>query len=115
MPPHVSPAAPSVRLARATAIGIPLRPAIIGLDRPAVRDAARQRFGRRPDGPVLMVTGGSQGARAINAAVSGAVAALRAAGVQVLHITGPQHVAEVPDGAPAGPPYVVIPYVYEMQ
>jgi len=33
---------------------------ITGLDRPALRDAARQRFGRRPDGPVLMVTGGSQ-------------------------------------------------------
>jgi UDP-N-acetylglucosamine--N-acetylmuramyl-(pentapeptide) pyrophosphoryl-undecaprenol N-acetylglucosamine transferase len=62
-----------------------------------------------------MVTGGSQGARAINAAVSGAAAALRATGVQVLHITGPQNVVEVPDGDPADPPYVVIPYVDEMQ
>ncbi len=62
-----------------------------------------------------MVTGGSQGARAINAAVSGAAAASRATGVQVLHITGPQHVVEVPDGDPADPPYVVIPYVDEMQ
>lgn len=107
-------AAPSVRLAHATAIGIPLRPAITGLDRPALREAARQRFGLRPDGPVLLATGGSQGARAINAAVSGAAAALRASGVQVLHITGPQHVVEVPDGHPADPPYVVIPYVDEM-
>jgi UDP-N-acetylglucosamine--N-acetylmuramyl-(pentapeptide) pyrophosphoryl-undecaprenol N-acetylglucosamine transferase len=112
MTTHVFTAAPGVRLAHATAIGIPLRPAITGLDRPALRDAARQRFGLRPDGPVLMVTGGSQGARAINAAVSGAAAVLRAAGVQVLHITGPQHVVEVPDG---DPPYVVIPYVDEMQ
>ncbi len=63
MTTHVFTAAPSVRLAHATAIGIPLRPAITGLDRPALRDAARQRFGLRPDGPVLMVTGGSQGAR----------------------------------------------------
>jgi UDP-N-acetylglucosamine--N-acetylmuramyl-(pentapeptide) pyrophosphoryl-undecaprenol N-acetylglucosamine transferase len=77
--------------------------------------AARQRFGLRPEGPVLMVTGGSQGARAINAAVSGSAAALRGVGVQVLHITGPQHAVEVPDGHPAGPPYVVIPYVEEMQ
>ena len=115
MTTHVFTAAPSVRLAHATAIGIPLRPAITGLDRPALRDAARQRFGLRPDGPVLMVTGGSQGARAINAAVSGAAAALRATGVQVLHITGPQHVVEVPDGDRADPPYVVIPYVDEMQ
>jgi hypothetical protein len=34
-------ASPSVRLAHATAIGIPLRPAITGLDRAALRDAAR--------------------------------------------------------------------------
>ncbi|GAA4207748.1 UDP-N-acetylglucosamine--N-acetylmuramyl-(pentapeptide) pyrophosphoryl-undecaprenol N-acetylglucosamine transferase [Actinocatenispora rupis] len=99
-----------VRLAHATAIGIPLRPAITGLDRPAQRDAARRRFGLRPDGPVLLATGGSQGARAINVAVSGAAPALRAAGVQVLHITGPQHTVEPPyaDG------YVVVPYVEEM-
>ena len=106
-------AAPGVRLAHATAIGIPMRPEITGLDRPALRLSARQRFGLRPGGPVLMVTGGSQGARAINAAVSGAAAALRAAGVQVLHITGPRHAVQVPDD-PACPPYVVVPYVGEM-
>lgn len=111
MTAHVFTAAPSARLAHATAIGIPLRPAITGLDRPALCAAARQRFGLRPDGPVLLVTGGSQGARAINVAVSGAVAALRAAGVQVLHITGPQHVVEVP----ADSSYVVVPYVDEMR
>jgi UDP-N-acetylglucosamine--N-acetylmuramyl-(pentapeptide) pyrophosphoryl-undecaprenol N-acetylglucosamine transferase len=114
MTTRVFTAAPGVRLAHATAIGIPLRPAITGLDRPALRDVARRRFGLRPDGPVLLVTGGSQGAGAVNAAVSGAAAALRAAGVQVLHITGPRHVVQVPDGDQAGPPYVVIPYVDEM-
>jgi UDP-N-acetylglucosamine--N-acetylmuramyl-(pentapeptide) pyrophosphoryl-undecaprenol N-acetylglucosamine transferase len=40
---------------------------------------------------------------------------LRTADVQVLRITGPQHMVEVPDGDPADPPYVVIPYVDEMQ
>jgi UDP-N-acetylglucosamine--N-acetylmuramyl-(pentapeptide) pyrophosphoryl-undecaprenol N-acetylglucosamine transferase len=115
MTTHVFTAAPNVRLAHATAIGIPLRPAITGLDRPALRDAARQRFGLRPHGPVLVVTGGSQGAQAINAAVSGAATALRAAGVQVLHIAGPRRVVEVPDGGPADPPYVVVPYVDEMR
>ena len=94
---------------------LPRGPAITSLDRPALRGAGRQRFGLRPGGPVLLVTGGSQGARAINAAVSVAAAALRAAGVQVLHITGPRHAVQVPDGDPAGPPYVVIPYVGEMQ
>jgi UDP-N-acetylglucosamine--N-acetylmuramyl-(pentapeptide) pyrophosphoryl-undecaprenol N-acetylglucosamine transferase len=115
MTTHVFTAGPGVRLAHATAIGIPLRPAITGLDRPALRDAARQRFGLRPDGPVLMVTGGSQGAGAINAAVSAAAGALRAAGVQMLHITGSQHVVEVSGGDPGDPPYVVIPYVGEMR
>lgn len=115
MTPHVFTAVPGVRLAHATAIGMPLRPALARLDRRALRDAARQRFGLRPEGPVLMATGGSQGAPAINAAVSGAAAALRAAGVQVLHITGPQSVVEVPGGDPADPPYVAIPYVDEMQ
>jgi UDP-N-acetylglucosamine--N-acetylmuramyl-(pentapeptide) pyrophosphoryl-undecaprenol N-acetylglucosamine transferase len=111
MTTHVFTAAPGVRLAHATAIGIPLRPAITGLDRPALRDAARQRFGLRPGGPMLLVTGGSQGAQTINAAVSGAAAALRTAGVQVLHIAGPRHVVEMPDGDPS---YVVVPYVDEM-
>ena len=76
MTTHVFTAAPGVRLAHATAIGIPLRPAITGLDRPALRGVARQRFGLRPHGPVLMVTGGSQGARVMADVVPAAVAAL---------------------------------------
>ncbi|WP_409466456.1 UDP-N-acetylglucosamine--N-acetylmuramyl-(pentapeptide) pyrophosphoryl-undecaprenol N-acetylglucosamine transferase [Amycolatopsis sp. GA6-003] len=108
--PHVYTASPDVRLKHGTAIGIPLRPAITGLDRPAAREAARRRFGLRPDGPVLLVTGGSQGAKSINAAASGAAAALLAAGVQVLHLTGPQHTVEADD-----PSYAVLPFVDEMQ
>ena len=114
MTTHVFTAAPGVRLAHATAIGIPLRPAISGLDRPALRGAARQRFGLRPDGP----TDGHRrfaGRRRDQRRGSGVAAALRATGVQVLHITGPRNVVEVPDGDPADPPYVVIPYVDEMQ
>jgi UDP-N-acetylglucosamine--N-acetylmuramyl-(pentapeptide) pyrophosphoryl-undecaprenol N-acetylglucosamine transferase len=122
MTTHVFTASAGVRLAHATPIGIPLRPAIADLDRAALRGEARRRFGLEPDGPVLMVTGGSQGARAINWAVSGAADALRKAGVQVLHITGPANVVDLPDGpgsphsAESGlPPYVVVPYVDEMQ
>jgi UDP-N-acetylglucosamine--N-acetylmuramyl-(pentapeptide) pyrophosphoryl-undecaprenol N-acetylglucosamine transferase len=112
MTTHVFTASPGVRLAHATAIGIPLRPAIATLDRAALRTEARERFGLDPDAPVLMVTGGSQGARAINRAVSGAAPALRSAGVQVLHIVGPDNVVDVPPGSP---PYVVVPYVDQMQ
>lgn len=114
MTSHVFTASAAVKLQHAVPIGIPLRPAIADLDRQALRAAARERFGLRPNGPVLMVTGGSQGARAINWAVSGAAPALREAGVQVLHIIGPQNVVEVPE-VPGAPPYVVVPYVHEMQ
>lgn len=109
---HVFTASASVRLPHATPIGIPLRPAIAHLDRAALRAEARVRFGLDPDGPVLMVTGGSQGAQAINAAVSSSAGALRRAGVQVLHIVGPKNTVEVPAGSP---PYVVVPYVDGMQ
>jgi UDP-N-acetylglucosamine--N-acetylmuramyl-(pentapeptide) pyrophosphoryl-undecaprenol N-acetylglucosamine transferase len=112
MTTHVFTASAAVRLAHSTPIGIPLRPAIADLDRAALRAEARARFGLDPDGPVLMVTGGSQGAQAINAAVSGAAPILRAAGVQVLHIVGPKNVVDV---APGRPPYVVVPYVEQMQ
>jgi len=110
--PHVFTASPGVKLAHATAVGIPLRPAIADLDRAALRAEARARFGLRPEGPVLMVTGGSQGAQAINRAVAGAADALRRAGVQVLHVVGPQNAVDVPPGEP---PYVVVPFVEEMQ
>jgi UDP-N-acetylglucosamine--N-acetylmuramyl-(pentapeptide) pyrophosphoryl-undecaprenol N-acetylglucosamine transferase len=109
---HVYTASPAVRLPHATPIGIPLRPAIAHLDRGAVRAGARARFGLQPDSPVLLVTGGSQGAQALNAAVAAAAPALRAAGIQVLHIAGPKNTVEV---AAEAVPYVVVGYVDDMQ
>jgi UDP-N-acetylglucosamine--N-acetylmuramyl-(pentapeptide) pyrophosphoryl-undecaprenol N-acetylglucosamine transferase len=109
---HVFTASPSVRLAHAVPIGIPLRPAIAGLDRAALRAEARARFGLAADLPTLLVFGGSQGAVAINRAMEGAAERLRAAGVQVLHVAGPANTLEIPAG---DPPYVVVPYVDEMQ
>ncbi|GIZ96711.1 UDP-N-acetylglucosamine--N-acetylmuramyl-(pentapeptide) pyrophosphoryl-undecaprenol N-acetylglucosamine transferase [Tsukamurella sp. TY48] len=103
-------AVPGVRLPHATVLGIPLRPEIAALNRGAVRAAARGRFGLRADGPVLLVTGGSQGAETINAAASAAAPALLRAGVQVLHITGPGR-----DVPPSGPGYVAVPYVDAMR
>jgi UDP-N-acetylglucosamine--N-acetylmuramyl-(pentapeptide) pyrophosphoryl-undecaprenol N-acetylglucosamine transferase len=114
MTTHVFTASAAVPLRHATPIGIPLRPAIAHLDRTALRAAARERFGLAAAGPVLLVTGGSQGARTINWAASGAAGALRAAGVQVLHIAGPQNVVHVPE-APGPVPYVIRPYVDDMQ
>lgn len=110
---HVFTASPAGRLPHATVIGIPLRPAISQLDRAALRVEARERFGLRPDLPTLLVFGGSQGARSINGAASGAAAGLREAGVQVLHVIGPNNDLAV-DSDPAVP-YVVVPYVEQMQ
>ncbi len=101
------------RLAHARCIGIPIRREIAGLDRLALSDKARSHFGLHPDLPVLLVTGGSQGASSLNRAVLGAAARIRAAGVQVLHIIGPRTGTEV--RVPAGEaPYVVVEYLDRM-
>ena len=114
MTTHVFTASAQARLPHATVIGIPLRPAISQLDRPALRAEARARFGLDADRPTLLVFGGSQGARSINFAASQAVTGLRAAGVQVLHVIGPKNALDVP-AAEGEAPYVVVPYVSEMQ
>ena len=108
---HVYTASPQVRLPHAVPIGIPLRPAISGLDRPATRPRARNAFGLQPDTPTLLVTGGSQGAQSLNQAAAGAAPALRRAGVQVLHIVGGKNAVAV---LPGEPPYVLVPFVEQM-
>ncbi|HEV2242683.1 MAG TPA: undecaprenyldiphospho-muramoylpentapeptide beta-N-acetylglucosaminyltransferase [Streptosporangiaceae bacterium] len=110
---HVFTGQPGTRLPHATFIGIPIRREIAGLDRLALGDKARAHFGLRPDLPVLLVTGGSQGARSLNRAAVGAADWIRAAGVQVLHIIGPRSDIDVP--APGGEtPYVTLPYLDRM-
>ena len=112
--PWVAVSSPGVRLHGATYVGLPLRRKIATLDRAALRDRARQHFGLDPDRPTLMVFGGSQGSRRLNEAVSGAAGALGAAGVQVLHATGPANTVEV--DLPAGsPPYVTVPYLDQIE
>jgi UDP-N-acetylglucosamine--N-acetylmuramyl-(pentapeptide) pyrophosphoryl-undecaprenol N-acetylglucosamine transferase len=110
---HVFTGQPGARLAHSTYIGIPIRREIAGLDRLALSDKARARFGLRPDLPVLLVTGGSQGASSLNRAVLGASAWIRAAGVQVLHIIGPRTGTGVQVAA-GDTPYVVVEYLDRM-
>ena len=113
---HVYTASASVKLAHAQPIGIPLRPAIADLDRATMRPEARRRFELDPDAPTIMVTGGSQGAQTINRAVVDALPALLDAGVQVLHIVGPNNTDQIPDVAPGSPGrYVAVPFVSDMQ
>jgi UDP-N-acetylglucosamine--N-acetylmuramyl-(pentapeptide) pyrophosphoryl-undecaprenol N-acetylglucosamine transferase len=109
---HVCTGQPGTNLPHARYIGIPIRQEISGLDRMALADKARAHFGLQPDLPVLFVTGGSQGAASLNRAVFGAAEALRAAGVQVLHVVGPK--AGQVDIPPGQVPYVVLPYLDRM-
>jgi UDP-N-acetylglucosamine--N-acetylmuramyl-(pentapeptide) pyrophosphoryl-undecaprenol N-acetylglucosamine transferase len=110
---HVFTGQPGTRLRHGRCIGIPLRYEIAALDRAVVRDKARAHFGLRPDLPVLLVTGGSQGARSLNTAVAGAVGWLQQAGVQVLHIVGPR-AAAAPPGPQGQVPHVTLPYLDRM-
>ena len=63
--------------------GTPIRPEILQGD----RERGRRRFGMTGNAPVVMVVGGSSGARAINEAVRAALPRLTA-NFQVLHLCG---------------------------
>jgi UDP-N-acetylglucosamine--N-acetylmuramyl-(pentapeptide) pyrophosphoryl-undecaprenol N-acetylglucosamine transferase len=102
-------AVPGSGLRGAEVIGIPLRRAVTTLDRAALRPAARERFGLPPDGPVLLVFGGSQGARTLNTAVAAALPTLVEKGIAVLHAHGK---GGEPAAAAAG--YVPLPYIQDM-
>jgi UDP-N-acetylglucosamine--N-acetylmuramyl-(pentapeptide) pyrophosphoryl-undecaprenol N-acetylglucosamine transferase len=116
---HVFTGHPDTVLRNGKYLGIPIRREIAELDRLGLGDKARAHFGLRPDMPVLLVTGGSQGARSLNAAVFGAADSLREAGVQVLHIIGPRNGHDAPvtkrgEGEAGGVPYVAAPYIDRM-
>jgi UDP-N-acetylglucosamine--N-acetylmuramyl-(pentapeptide) pyrophosphoryl-undecaprenol N-acetylglucosamine transferase len=103
----------STKLAHATAIGMPLRREIAQLDRVAIRPEALAHFGLEPHWPTVLVTGGSLGAQRLNTTFEARVAALRASGVQVLHLTGAGK-EFVADNSGTGAPYVVAPYADRM-
>jgi UDP-N-acetylglucosamine--N-acetylmuramyl-(pentapeptide) pyrophosphoryl-undecaprenol N-acetylglucosamine transferase len=111
--PYVATTWPGTPLRGARLIGLPIRESIATLDRSARRAEARAHFGLDPDRPTLLVFGGSQGARRLNLAVAAAAEALAAAGVQVLHATGPAQTVELSRPA-GGPPYVLVPYLDRM-
>jgi UDP-N-acetylglucosamine--N-acetylmuramyl-(pentapeptide) pyrophosphoryl-undecaprenol N-acetylglucosamine transferase len=102
---------PGTPLRHAEYVGLPIRTMISRLDRAGLRAEARAYFGLDADQPTLVVTGGSQGARTINTAISGAARALADAGVQVLHVVGPKNDVVPQDGVPT---YVPVGYVDRM-
>ncbi|MHD0303519.1 undecaprenyldiphospho-muramoylpentapeptide beta-N-acetylglucosaminyltransferase [Rhodococcus erythropolis] len=94
-------------------VGIPVRASIANFDRAGLRSQAREYFGLPQDGPVLLVFGGSQGAKSLNDAVSGAAEELAKAGISVLHAHGPKNSLEVTQYSETAP-YVAVPYLSRM-
>jgi UDP-N-acetylglucosamine--N-acetylmuramyl-(pentapeptide) pyrophosphoryl-undecaprenol N-acetylglucosamine transferase len=81
--PEAVAALPTATRSRATVTGAPIVPP----DR-SRRTAARQRFRLRDDRPVVVVTGGSQGSRAINLLVAEWLRGGGGAGAQLIWSTG---------------------------
>jgi len=74
---------------RTTVSGNPIRRSLLRWTKPAGRAA----LGLAPDLPVVLVTGGSQGAERINAALFAALSRL-VRGATIVHHTGPAHIAK---------------------
>lgn len=105
---------PDTRIRGGKRIGMPMNRSIT---RPGItRAEARKRFGLDPERPTLLVSGGSQGARAINQALSAAVPAILDAGIQVLHVLGAKNFtdADVVIESGSGARYVPVAYVDAM-
>jgi len=71
-------------------VGMPLREEFLRTDTP--QEVAREHFGLAPDIPTILVFGGSQGAKMINALVSEALSECnKDVQFQVLHLAGDEH------------------------
>lgn len=101
-------------LRKAQLLGMPMSASIT--DATVRADEARASFGLDPAAPVLLVSGGSQGARSINEAVEAAAGDLMAAGVQILHVLGPKNFTQnhVARSHPSGGCYRPVEFVEKM-
>lgn len=90
-------------------VGIPIRASLLGTDSEVAKARAEAQWDLYPGRPVILVTGGSQGARSINKAVAEGIDEVLAAGFQVLHSYGKKNEAPA-----AKPGYVPVPYIEDM-
>jgi len=74
----------SLDFAAGTVVGNPVRQNILSAD----REAARRSLGYLPSDKVVLIMGGSQGARKINRTVAAALPQIKAPAVKLLHIVG---------------------------
>lgn len=73
------------------ALGNPIRPP----DASITKEAARAKFGLQSDSTVVLVTGGSQGSRAINDVVLAMLASGFDSSVEILWATGPNNIEKI--------------------
>lgn len=113
---HVYTSFPDTPLPHAEHLGMPIRRSIVDLDVAVVGPQARAEFDLPIEGPVLLVSGGSQGARSINTAVREALPQLLESGISVLHVLGRANMTDdiVAVDAPAAR-YRPVPYVAAME
>lgn len=97
---------PATPLPRAVVTGNPVRPEFLVADRsPAGRRAARAALDLPAEGSVVLVAGGSLGARRINQATLGVAAAwVDRSGVAIRHVIGERDFAVAASEAPRTPP-----------
>jgi len=103
-----------LRAPRVQAVGMPVRPQFL---EPLPAGAARRALGLEEAAPTLLVMGGSQGARAVNDLMIGALPQLRAAmpELQFVHLTGASDVERVRQSyAACAARAVVQPFFSEM-
>jgi UDP-N-acetylglucosamine--N-acetylmuramyl-(pentapeptide) pyrophosphoryl-undecaprenol N-acetylglucosamine transferase len=104
---------------RVVVTGYPVRPELAALAAdPRARERARAHFGLETGRPVVLVTGGSRGARSLNRAVLGALPGWLP-DCAVLHLTGEGDWPEVQARRAALPAewqarYLAMPFLHEM-
>ncbi len=95
---------------RTVVTGVPVRAAALDGD----RERGRRTFGLQEGRTTVLVLGGSQGARSLNAAALGMATHLAGRPVQVLHQTGTAHhdwVRRQREELDSSLPYVCVPYI----
>ncbi|MCP3975357.1 MAG: UDP-N-acetylglucosamine--N-acetylmuramyl-(pentapeptide) pyrophosphoryl-undecaprenol N-acetylglucosamine transferase [bacterium] len=81
----------AAKLSRPRLVGNPLRPALAGYQRDALRGAALERYGLDGNRPVLGVLGGSLGAKILNEVAERVADAHDEGDMSILHLTGHAH------------------------
>ena len=108
---HVATCFPGTPLRHHVTIGMPLPRHIVDMDRQALAPEGYAFFGLDPTKPVLLITGGSSGAKKLNEALVSAMPKIVEQGWQVLHLVGPA--LDIPSSMPEG--YVAVDYCKRME